>query len=188
MVEYEIIRTNGDDYDCDILIEGDIPEGAKIELSNCDIEARYVEPMVGGFERGQSVKLRLFDGKYERGDRRRSTKIASKGGNSYGSMSFRFNTMDWDVELIHLLVDKTERGKGLGVLLYKIFIGLCVLEDVSTIRMNIGGGEETMDWLNGMGIPKEDMEKKGKNLARVKTRMDRIKHDWGNLKVTKING
>ena len=186
MVEYELIHTNGDDFDCMVWMEGVHPETADIELRDCDITMNYVEPLVGGFERGQPMNLRLFDGEHQGDKQFRSTKIKSKGGNSYGSMSFSFNKMDNDAELIHLLVDDTMRGRGLGKVLFTIFMGLCEIEDADSIRMNIGGGEDTASWLEGMGVPGEDIEMAGSNLARVHTHLGDIQYDRSNLTVNKI--
>jgi len=186
MVEYELIHTNGDDFDCIVAIEGVHPETSDIELRDCDMEINYVEPLVEGFERGQPMNLRIFDGEH-RGDKQyRSSKIKSKGGNSYGSMSFSFNKMDNDAELIHLLVDDTMRGRGLGRVLFTIFMGLCEIEDAKSIRMNIGGGSDTGEWLEGMGVPSEDIEMAGSNLARVYTNLGDIQYDRSNLRVNKL--
>lgn len=186
MVEFDIFHTNGDDFDCIVEIEGEHPETSDITLRECDLEIEYVEPLVGGFERGQPVNLKLFDGENRDNKRKRSTTIKSKGGNSYGSMSFRFNTMGNDAEIIHLLVDDTMRGRGLGKVLFLIFVGLCEIEGAESIRMNIGGGEDTGSWLESMGVPSEDIEMAGTNLARVNTELSRMQYNRDNLRVTKL--
>lgn len=187
MVEFEIIHRDGDDFDCMVEVEGVHPETSEITLHDCSLEINYVEPLVEGFERGQTVNLRLFDGEHQDNKRRRSSKIQSKGGNSYGSMSFSFNKMDNDAELIHLLVDDTMRGKGIGRVLFTIFMGLCEIEGANSIRMNIGGGSDTGEWLEGMGVPSEDIEMAGTNLARVHTTLGAIQYDRTNLTVNKLS-
>lgn len=186
MVEFEIFHTNGENFDCIVEIEGEHPETSEINLKDCDLEINYVEQLVDTFRRGQTVNLRLFDGKNRDNKRKRSNKIKSKGGNSYGSMSFRFNTIDNDAELIHLLVDDTMEGHGLGTVLFTIFMGLCEIENADSIRMNIGGGEDTAGWLESMGVPSEDIEMAGSNLARVYTNLGDIDYDTANLRVTKL--
>jgi len=186
MVEYELIHTNGDYFDCIVAIEGVHPETSDIELRDCGLEINYVEPLVEGFERGQPMNLRIFDGENQGDKQYRSSKIKSKGGNSYGSMSFSFNKMDNDAELIHLLVDDTMGSRGLGRVLFTIFMGLCEIEDADSIRMNIGGGKDTAKWLEGMGIPADDITMAGSNLARVHTHLGDIQYDRSNLRVNKL--
>lgn len=182
MVEYELLAEGTDDLDCDVTVRGTRAEIAEIGLKDCDLRAEYVEPLIEGFEIGTGVSMRLYRPKEEHKSNKKDKRIVTAGGDSMGSIGIRFNTMDNDAELYHFLIDEPYRGKGLAKVLFKIFIGLCELDNVEDIRMNIGNGEDTIGWLEHMGVPKGDMHIAGQNLARVHTKLSSI--DYDDLEVT----
>lgn len=186
MVEYEIITREGGDYNCKVVVDGERAELASISLLDCDLEAEYVEPMVEGFEVGSGMTLRIYRGRHDRNNPEARSGVVSSGGDSLGSLGVRFNTMDWDAEIYHLYVDEGYRNKGLAKVLFTIFIGLCEVEGSMDIRMNIGGGSETIGWLSKMGVPRRDCRVAGDNLARVKTTLDSI--DKSGLRLEVIGG
>lgn len=183
MVEYEIITEEGGDFDCKVTVTGTRAELADIGLTDCDLHVDYVEPLVEGFEIGTGVNLRLYQGKHARGHEHKASKLKEVGGDSLGSLGIRFDTMDNDAELYHLKVDDSATGKGLGKLLFTIFVGLCEIEGVESIRMNIGGGEETAGWLQSMGVPSNNIAEKGNNLARVHTNLSEMEYSHLKLEV-----
>lgn len=182
MVDQTIKITNSD-YSCNVLLSiADPPEASDLELTGCNGSINREEQLITGFEKGQTLSIDVFkvDTLPSIIDRR---KFITYGGSKAASVSMRYkregNLYDESfLEVFHLEVDETERGKGLGSLMMNIIYAYTLAMEPNNLTLMVGGGEDTLGFFKAQGIPESDLSLSDSgNIARADTNMDRVDYD-----------
>jgi len=182
MVDF-IMRRSGPDYDCNILIEGDIPQAARITLQDCDLHVVREELEYMEAEQGMSTTFRIYDLSLDEEPGRFDKRLKKAGGESLGSISILWFSGGNEMKINHLKIDNSVRGEGLGSVLMMIAFGLGELAQIRDIGFWIGGGGETVDWLVKKGVPRSLIDTTSTGNVSTTMRFREIDYDRDRITV-----
>jgi len=183
------VKIKDSDYNCNVEIVRKEPlESSILNLTGCPAVVEEKEQLLSGFERGQTITIEVFKTKTLPSviDR---TQFISFGGEKAASMVMKYkrsgNLVDQDtLEVFHLEVDESERGKGLGSLLMNIIYAYSLAFDAKKLSMTVGGGQDTIDFFISQGIQREDvMPSSNERLAIVDTEVSSVNYNSSKISV-----
>lgn len=180
MPDYELTST-GNRYDCGITLRGDIAERALLSLDGCSVEASRKELMLESFAEAQLIDVDLFRTKTIPSftDRR---KLVEFGGEKLASTACKIKLDRERAEIIHFQVDRSTRNMGLGTLMMDIQMAFFTFAGVQQLRVVIGGGQPTADFLEAYGFEPSNISVQNEKLARYNGPLDSV--DFDSSKIT----
>jgi len=182
MVDF-IVRKSGKDYDCNLVIEGDIPQAAMITAKDCDIHIAREEVKFMEAKSSMNTTFRIYDLPPDEEPQPWDSKLKKADGKSLGSISILWYSDNKELKINHLKIDDSARGEGLGSTLLMIAFGLGELAQAKDMGFWIGGGEDTVEWLVDRGVPREYIETTSTGNPSFTMHFSRIDYDKSRVEV-----
>lgn len=184
MVDF-IVRRSGDDFECNIEIEGEIPQTARIELTDCDLHVVRETMDFGEPEMGMSTEFTIYDFPPTQEPGRFDQRLKKAGGESLGSVSILWHSGGERMRVNHFKISEEAEGRGLGTTLLLVAFGLAELAGSEEVHLWIGGGQDTVEWVINRGVPRELIDTTSTGNLSATLDFDAVDYDRSRVNVNR---